>query len=398
MLNSPPAHQDLATRPAAHFDPVRTTPMTSAAEQILDMFDVTRWSDAIPGRPMSLVEALSATPPESRPEMIRAYWQVFERWSSLVIAQNEVSQLGGLQAATAGLERELVESALAMAQSRVAESEIDLQSAQTALRRFAPIGDPATPLLTADLPFADEYVTHFEFLANHAPVNGRLAEINQLLPRVLRIIQTRAEASAKCRALANQAAQASGRSPLALDQALEAVRMCRETHAEFIRAVIRYNRDIAEYALNVAPFGQPAEQVAAMLIKKANSSITPPVSVAAAGQTAPVAQVPLQPAQGFSAGRRTEPSAEFRSAARGEMQSASPVTRFRGTSDLGSQSTSSAQPPGAFSTLRPEDSNSIEATSKSSESPANADYQSGIKRAPPPTNFNGSGTFQFDKR
>lgn len=263
------AYFDSTAQPAAHFEPVQESTSQNVASQVIQAFNPNRSTSTLPGQPVRLLEVMAITPFESRPTMIRAYWQTFERWALQVASQTEAEQLTELQQPNSNLERDLLEGAISLARSRILESQVDLSAEQQALRRFAATIGPDIMPLPSDLPLVDEYMTNYQTLAAGVPFNSRIHQINEMLPKILQIIQTRAAVAAKCQTTARQAIQAYNQNQLPLTSALEAIRMCREVHQEFVRAVGRYNRDIAEYALTVAPFGQPAEQVVSMLIKPA---------------------------------------------------------------------------------------------------------------------------------
>jgi hypothetical protein len=165
------------------------------------------------------------------------------------------------------IEQDLLSGALSLAQSRLIEAQHQLAAAQRALRPLD--GAEATDdlPLPGDLPLADEYVTHFSVFADRGMFDPRLGQIDARLPQTLEVIQSRATASAKCRTVAAQAIGAFNQNQLPLASALEAIRMCRECDNEFIRAIGEYNRDVADYAMAVAPFGQSVRQVVGMLIK-----------------------------------------------------------------------------------------------------------------------------------
>jgi hypothetical protein len=293
---SEPAGAVPVIQPASHLEPLPTDPMTTA-QQVIQIFDVTRTAEALPGKPISIGEALSGATIESRSELIHAYWSVFERWARRVAVQTEVDRLSELSEPGSPIELELVESARLLAKARLIECELDLDLAQRRLAQFVPPSEPGVLPLAKDLPLVNEYVTNFATMPNQAMTHPRLGQIDRALPKTLEILQARGDAVARCNAVVRQAIQAFNQRQMPLSSALEAIRMLRESQFEFIRTTLRYNQDIAEYALAVAPIGQPADQVVAMLIKSPRrtsqnnpalvSALVPTESRGANGTTTP---------------------------------------------------------------------------------------------------------------
>lgn len=392
---TPDIYIDSQTRPAAHYQNESVPVSESMARQVLRSFDVSHWTGALPGQPISLTDAMATTTIESRPEMIRAYWQTFEKWAAHVAAQTETSQLADLQQPSSAIERDLLGTAISLAKSRILESEIDLGMAQQRLRQFAATIGPDIMPLASDLPLVAEYETNYATLAARAPFNSRLSQINSSLPKYFEVIQARADASAKCQTAARQAIQACNQNQLALGTALEAIRMCRESQQEFVRAVSRYNLDIAEYALTVAPFGQPADQVVSMLIKRPDTGPT---------NNSPVARsAALEPQQ--QSARSGEPPTNLTNALRGPL---TPSTRNRNEesrlvpqAETGVELNSAlrAIPQTKIGSLSPAEPKNTNATSSifgdpqfASQPPTNPPLNN------PPTLQNNGGSFSFDKR
>jgi hypothetical protein len=111
----------------------------------------------------------------------------------------------------------------------------------------------------------------------------------------------------------DDAISACNQNQLALGSALEAIRMCRESHLEFLRTVNRYNLDIAEYAIAVAPMSHPAPELASMLIKTRQPK-SDSINAVASSDLAPVST--RQPTLGsaprsMGASPRNEASSSF---------------------------------------------------------------------------------------
>ncbi len=388
-------YMDSQTRPAAHFGSDPFPESESIARQILQTFDVSQSKVALPGQPVSLTDVMRTTAIESRPEMIRAYWQAFEKWTANVGAQTEANQLADLQQPSSAIERDLLSTALSLAKSRILESEIDLGSAQQSLRQFAATIGPDILPLASDLPLVDEYETNYATLAARAPFNSRLNQINETLPKYFQIIQARADASAKCGAASRQAIQACNQNQLALGSALEAIRMHRDSQQDFARAVTRYNLDIAEYALTVAPFGQPPDQVVSMLIKRSEGQPINSTSVARS-TTLDTQQQAVQ-----SSNSQADRSNTLRGSLTQSSQDLGEATRLESRPNSILQSNSDSRPipqsrPEALRPAIPKTANATPPSFGNSQDSTQAPSNPLLQSQRPPQNTDGS--FPLDKR
>lgn len=258
---------DPIVQAAVHVDMQNSATAVSQARQLIEEYDLSQWSTQLPGSPVSLTDALMSTGWESRGELVRSYWNVFEKWATHVTVLREAEQLAALSPSTNRIEQELLESAKALVSARLIETEIELESAQRRLQGFVPGQDPNALPLAYDLPLVDEYLTQIDSLGQWVAVDPRLSQIDRMLPKSLSMLRARGDAATRCRQVVDAAISACNQNQLALGSALEAIRMCRESHMEFLRTVSRYNLEIAEYAIAVAPLGHPAHQLASMLIK-----------------------------------------------------------------------------------------------------------------------------------
>ncbi len=331
--NASATFSDSQIQPATHLEFEPSGPI-SAAGLVLQTFDLDQWNAALPGEPRSITDLLATTPIESRPALIRSYWGVFEKWARRVTTQIEAEQLTELRAPDSAIERDMLGTATSLAKARVIESEMEMEAAQQHLAQFVPIGSNEVLPLANDLPLVDEYVTRHSEWGQQFGFNPRLDQIHQSLPKSLQIIQARADASTKCRQVVQQAIQAFNQNQLPVGNAIEAIRMLRESQQDFIRAVNRYNQDIAEYALTVAPFGQPAEQVVAMLIKQPNSPASETPTIARQPQTNPLST--YSPSEGTNPGNTLRTAKSALSKRWNEAPSISPMATPKSRAEFGS--------------------------------------------------------------
>ena len=383
---------DPLVQPATHLE-FEPGPPISPAGLVLQTFDVGQWNDALPGQPRSITELLAATDIESRPVLIRSYWAVFEKWARRVTAHIESEQLAELRTPDSAIERDMIGTANSLAKARVIESEMEMETAQQLLAQFVPRGSNEVLPLANDLPLVDEYVTRHAEWGKHFGFNARLDQINQSLPKSLQIIQARADASTKCRQVVQQAIQAFNQNQLPLGNAIEAIRMFRESQQDFIRAVNRYNQDIAEYALTVAPFGQAAEQVVAMLIKQPNSPAAETPTIARQPQDFPSST--YSPSAGTNPGNTLRTANSESSKLWNEAPSISPLAAPKARAEFG---TSAAPQQQARATQAQNLGTSAPASSVQITNPPSSQPLRSPPINKPSSLQSGGGSFSFGKR
>jgi len=230
---------------------------------------------AITGRPLPLVQALSASQDRRQQLAItRAYWQTTEAMAKYHYCLDHVSQLSRLQSRPG--EEPSLQAARAAATAQLGEAELAAGSAQYELAAIVQFPADAQLPLPADRPHVGAYRTNYQELFASRPAPDRARLIDRTLPvRRMGIDQ---------RAIAVQAAQD------ALTAAIEAYQAGQGNLASvvsgsgqllaqqraFIETVCRYNQDIAEYALIVAaPGAMPQVLVGFMIISPQESGQSP---------------------------------------------------------------------------------------------------------------------------
>ena len=225
----------------------------------------------ISGRPLSLVQALSASQDRRQQLAItRAYWQTAEALAKYHYCLDHANQLGRLQVRPG--DEPSLQASRAAATALLGEAELAVGSAQYELAALAQFPADAQLPLPADRPHVGAYRTNYQelFAARPAPDRARL--IDRTLPvRRMGIDQ---------RAIAVQAAQD------ALTAAIDAYQAGQGNLASvvsgsgqlltqqraFIETVCRYNQDIAEYALIVAAPGAMPQVLVGFMIKTPQES------------------------------------------------------------------------------------------------------------------------------
>jgi len=247
----------------------RLTPPEMAAEAL-----VLPPEGRLTGRPLSLLAALSSTADRRQQiEVMHAYWRLAEAVAVYCYSLDYDRQIQGLEAG--GDQAGALRAARASSAASVQEAEVAAVAAQHELAALTLLSPHASLPLPADRPHVGPYRTHFDqlFSTRTAPARTRL--IDRTLPILCRAVDGRAAAAQAAQDALTAAIDAhpSGRADL------PAVLACLEEYLRgrqaFIRAVCRYNHEIADYALTVAGPGSNGQVLMAMLINPTPQPLRP---------------------------------------------------------------------------------------------------------------------------
>jgi hypothetical protein len=243
------------------------------------------------GRWAPLVEAMAVSAEQSQQlEMARAYWKLTAALARYRIAWDEYQlltlvhdELGARGRSPDDLVRAQVRRGQAAAESEEAAGE--LLAAQNDLARRMRLPEGAPLPLPADKPHVGTYNTHFEQIYGTVapPPGARFANRTLELRRWL--VEDRAAVVQAAHDVleTEQESYAAGATPFsAWLAALD--RWSRERRT-FLAAVMQYNDQIAEYALNVPRAGLAPDSLVGMLIKA-------PIRLPAATESNPLVQQP----------------------------------------------------------------------------------------------------------
>jgi hypothetical protein len=215
----------------------------------------------LPGRPVSLLDALSRTVGRARQlDMIRNYWRVAIATAEYHFRRDEFAQIQamaaraaaeGSQATAEQTNRLLLEQASASARLRQAELRVVAAQTELAERFGLP---PSEPLpLAADVPLTGPYLTKLKELFQGRLPPPRLQLIDQLIPLRYEVVVARAEAVQAAGDALQGVKDQYQRRELEGDRVAPRVADLGQQRAAFLTAVLDYNFDIAEYALATAP-------------------------------------------------------------------------------------------------------------------------------------------------
>lgn len=272
---APPAAIDAsadAQSPPAELDSLAARTADDAIRDLLEASLTMPAGSEVAGRSTTLEEVLSLTTSRGQQrEAVHAYWQLaaaaaefryswdyleYVEWVAGVLAPtNDAAPTG------------LIAVELAGSRAQLEEARLQFRAAQQELAEVLGLAvDQALPL-PEDPPHAGSYRTRFaEIFADRAAPPG-VQLIDRLLPLRLAAVRERAEAVQAATDVLQPLADAFSAGTLAEDALLVALRELRGQQRAFIRAVQRYNDDIADYALQVAGLATPLDALVGTLIK-----------------------------------------------------------------------------------------------------------------------------------
>ncbi len=221
-------------------------------------------SSAVTGRPVTLLEALSAARDAGRQaEVVHAYWRLTEA-------------LGVYRAAFDGMRRlsfqvrpedaPMLRAAQAAAQASVEIAAAGATGAQHELGEAALLPVGSGPPLPADSPHVGAYRTGFDEVFALRGVQPRARLIHRILPLRRQAIEARAAAVQAADDALQAAAEAYTAGRVDLAAVLAAVDHWTNQRKALVAAVCQYNHDIADYVLAVAGPLIPSQSLVSMLI------------------------------------------------------------------------------------------------------------------------------------
>ncbi len=247
---------------------LRTNP-NALAMQLLSRYDVDNAPDPLPGRPTTLLEMLrQPIAANQRRAMVSQYWETYYDWATFLSRAEQLSWLSSISAPSSPADQALLRAAKSAASNQVLAAEIQLGKSQARLMDFLPASQADLLPLPADKPLVQKYNTNYELYQQNGMMPSRLRGIDGMLPKVLKLIQNRADTVQLARAAADDARKSLAARQTTLASVLEAMRIWRAAEQDMVASVTSYNQAIADYSLSIAQGGQTPEQLVAMLIAK----------------------------------------------------------------------------------------------------------------------------------
>jgi len=233
---------------------------------------------ALAGTPTRLADLISRLVDRRQQiEATQAYWKLSCAAAEYRVWAECVSSLQRLQPAE-GAERfpgeEALAARLAAAEARLREAEAEVLAEQYLLAELARWTNANALPLPADLPHTGPYLTHFQEIYSGRVPPPRAYLIDRSLPLRLRSLEMRAAAVTAASHAVEGDFDAYGRQQLDQAVLLDSIAELAAQQRELLRAVRDYNRDIAEYALSVAPPNLPPAKLVSLLIQPTARSVS----------------------------------------------------------------------------------------------------------------------------
>lgn len=168
----------------------------------------------------------------------------------------------------------LVDARLSAAEARLREAEADVLGHQYALAEASHWPSSGELPLPTDAPLTSGYNTRFDRVYGNAPPPPRAVLIDRSLPLRHRSIEMRAAAVTAASHAAEGDFDAYVQEKVDLTIVLESINELARQQRAFVVVVRDYNRDIAEYALSIAPPGLANEKLIGMLLGTPGSAAT----------------------------------------------------------------------------------------------------------------------------
>lgn len=218
----------------------------------------------------SLLDALnSLTDTASQTQAVKAYWRLAAAIVQFSFAEEEAAVLARATDPQSPHERALLAAARAAAFARQQELQFAVGSAQYDLIERAPALTGDTVPWPSEVPLTGKYRTNFEVLfAGRVPPTG-LLRIHKTLPASLAAMEGQAESAVAAGEAVDQISQAYTSGQVRAEELISAVTVWHDQRTAYVRAVVRYNEQITDYALAVmGPVADPATVISTLIAKK----------------------------------------------------------------------------------------------------------------------------------
>ncbi len=229
------------------------------------------------GQPITLSSVLSlVTDRAEQFQAIAAYWRLAETVALYRFQLDYNRQLQDLAAGPNQTAR--LAAARAASKAQLGRAELQAVAAQHEMAAYAEMTAESALPLPVDRPHVGQYITRFRELFGGRPAPPAARRLDRTLPIRFQAIEVQAQAVAAaedaCAALGNGI----GDQGHDLADRLAGLALIHRQKSEWIIAVCRYNQDIAEYAVAVAPSGTNGAGLVGLLIRPGPESVRPLVS------------------------------------------------------------------------------------------------------------------------
>ena len=244
----------------------RFVPLT--AKELISRYSLERYENPLPGQPVNLLDFFrQPLTLDRRNALVRQYWETYFDWANYVASEKYSQWLKQLPVPESSSEQALLAAVEAVVANEVTADEIQLLKSQALLAQFLPVrSQTSVNPIPNDLPLIQRYKTNYKLYLSRQLVPLSFRGIDKVLPKMLALIELRAEAVGYARFAADRILAAAEGAQLVT--ALEAGKVLYASERDLIASVVSYNRAIGDYALSVSTQPKSAAEVVEMLIAK----------------------------------------------------------------------------------------------------------------------------------
>lgn len=244
----------------------RFVPATT--KELISRYSLERYENPLPGQPVNLVDFFrQPLTLDRRNVLVRQYWETYFDWANYVASEKYSQWLKQVPVPESSSEQALLAAVEAVVANEVTAAEVQLLKSQAMLAQFWPVrSQGSVNPIPNDLPLIQRYKTNYELYLSRQLVPLSFRGIDKALPKMLALIELRAEAVGYAKFAADRMLVAAEGAHLLT--ALEAGKVLYTAERDLIASVVSYNRAIGDYALSVSTQPKSAAEVVEMLIAK----------------------------------------------------------------------------------------------------------------------------------
>ncbi|MDA7901472.1 hypothetical protein N9B48_00445 [bacterium] len=319
----------------------------ATAKDLISRYSLERYENPLPGQPVNLVDLFrQPLTLDRRSLLVRQYWETYFDWANYVASEKYSQWLKQVPVPESSSEQALLAAVESVVANKVMAAEIQLLKSQALLAQFWPVpSQGSVNPIPNDLPLIQRYTTNYELYLSRQLVPPSFRGIDKVLPKMLALIEMRAEAVGYAKFAADRMlVPGEGMKFLST---LEAGKVLFTAERDLIASVVSYNRAIGDYALSVSTQPKSATEVVEMLIAKVAVNATPksvvPVDVIPA-DVIPADVIPQ---------KATPPKANLSGVSNSVISDAkSPTASIANAKDFGRQRSSGISQEGTTSVLQ----------------------------------------------
>lgn len=247
------------------------SPRVTAHDLMAGLLLVPPSNGGLEGTPLRLAEAFNRANFSQHRQMVDTYWRLAAAVCEFHLRHAEFEQYEELARALAtratGRDATALASGLETARAKRAAARVQAMTLQVELARL--LDDPHGKQLPipVDVPHTASYNTFYERIYTNRTAPADAYRIHKVLPAVQETITAEAKSVLAALDYLEATVAEFQADRVSLAEVISAQNAWAERQLAFVRSVESYNRDIARYALPLAPAGADPNRLAGMLIK-----------------------------------------------------------------------------------------------------------------------------------